>query len=917
MQYGSSAVPGELRGTIAHGKTWSAPAAAAPVHISFGQIDPGSRTKERQFLVNQLGFALIFVQVVLVALLLRQLDMQTAAFRHVVYLATFGFVINHYLPQRLRLPFFALLSVGSVLMVTGASPDHLWDPRSGLLRGGAILGLGLLLIGICHLPIGFWKRALLLLAAGGIAAIFRGGMVSAGGVAVIWPILASLFMFRVIVYLYDLSTSKERPKLSQSLAYFFLIPNVCCALFPVIDFKTFTRSHYNEPALQIYQRGVRWMGRGVVQLLIYRFIDQLVSIKASDVMNGTDLVQFLITNSFLYLKVSGQFHLFIGLILLFGFNLPETNHRYFLSSSFTDYWRRVNIYWKDFMMKVFYYPTFFKLKHLGQTKAMILATIWTFFITWALHLYQTWWLKGSATFNAPDTIFWSALAVLVIANSLWEMKRGRTRKLTTSRYSMAEALSLTLKTGATFVTISILWSLWSSDSLTVWSHAWSLADWHTLGWGAAIVCAIMLAKFVIEVLPEMKAWPSTKKLSPQAPVAIFRWEMVQCLASLSFLFLFVQPSVQTRLTALRWQPYRDALVAGDSMSGDGAQRGYYERLTNADEANRQLWETLMMRRIEPSYTGADPVRSVNDFRFREYLPSVHLPAYDTDFQTNRWGMRDREYDLQHPAGTLRIAVLGSSHVMGWGVPEDQVFTRLVETQLNQTLAQRGRIELLNFAINGLSPLGQMAVIDHEAAAFQPDVVLFISHTIDKQWVRRDLPRALRLNIPVTDPYLNGVLSDARITPRTPAAIADERLEPYSAELAEWSYRQIVARCRAINALPVCAFMPLPFDLPMNPSVAARQVKSLEQAGFVVLDLSQAFDGKDPRALMLNDPLKHSSVLAHQTIADALQRQLISKPAIALPRRAARLGVREDSQPERSTFIGGTGHGNHDEHRTIR
>ena len=69
--------------------------------------------------------------------------------------------------------------------------------------------------------------------------------------------------------------------------------------------------------------------------------------------------QYVLSSFLLYLRVSGLFHLMVGMLRLFGFNLPETHHRYFLAASFTDFWRRINIYWKDFMMKVFYYPMFF------------------------------------------------------------------------------------------------------------------------------------------------------------------------------------------------------------------------------------------------------------------------------------------------------------------------------------------------------------------------------------------------------------------------------------------------------------------------------------------------------------------------------------------------------------------------------
>ena len=55
---------------------------------------------------------------------------------------------------------------------------------------------------------------------------------------------------------------------------------------------------------------------------------------------------------------------------------------------------------------------------------------------------------------------------------------------------------------------------------------------------------------------------------------------------------------------------------------------------------------------------------------------------DTDFATNRWGMRDRDYDLAKSSGTFRIALLGSSNVMGWGVPQEDVFETILEARLN-------------------------------------------------------------------------------------------------------------------------------------------------------------------------------------------------------------------------------------------
>src|SRR2546427_12055801 len=135
---------------------------------------------------------------------------------------------------------------------------------------------------------------------------------------------------------------------------------------------------------------------------------------AFEVKGPEDLVRYVISNFLLYLRVSGQFHIIVGMLHLFGFHLPESHHRYYLASSFTDFWRRINIYWKDFMMKVFYYPTYFRLRKLGNIQALIFSTLIVFTLTWFFHAYQWFWLRGAFLLTIPDTVFWAVLAVLVL-----------------------------------------------------------------------------------------------------------------------------------------------------------------------------------------------------------------------------------------------------------------------------------------------------------------------------------------------------------------------------------------------------------------------------------------------------------------------------------------------------------------------
>ena len=51
------------------------------------------------------------------------------------------------------------------------------------------------------------------------------------------------------------------------------------------------------------------------------------------------------------------------------------NHRYFLAHSINDLWRRINIYWKDFMVKIMYFPAYFRLRRGGTLRAELLSTM--------------------------------------------------------------------------------------------------------------------------------------------------------------------------------------------------------------------------------------------------------------------------------------------------------------------------------------------------------------------------------------------------------------------------------------------------------------------------------------------------------------------------------------------------------------
>src|SRR5262249_23310538 len=138
----------------------------------------------------------------------------------------------------------------------------------------------------------------------------------------------------------------------------------------------------------------------------------------------------------------------------------ETHHHYLLASGFTDYWRRINIYWKDFMVRIVFNPTVFHLKHRPQPVALAVATAAVFLTTWLLHAYQAYCLRRTWGFTIPDALFWGILGVLVLVGVQRDARRTRAQR--------PLALVRAAQTAGTFAAIALLWSLWSSPSIGAW-----------------------------------------------------------------------------------------------------------------------------------------------------------------------------------------------------------------------------------------------------------------------------------------------------------------------------------------------------------------------------------------------------------------------------------------------------------------
>jgi hypothetical protein len=241
-------------------------------------------------------------------------------------------------------------------------------------------------------------------------------------------------------------------------------------------------------------------------------------------------------------------------------------------------------------------------------------------------------------------------------------------------------------------------------------------------------------------------------------------------------------------------------------------------------------------------------------------------------------MRDRDYEKQPTPHTYRIALLGSSPVMGLGVEDYETFESLLEGDLNRKHSgdSYAKYEILNFGVSNYQPLQQRVVLE-KALSFSPNTILYIAHDGEKARAARYLAEVIRKRINVPYESLREIAQRANIDTETTEAIATRRLKPFQEEILSWLYHSIVDACRSRGVQPVWLQLPLP----MKQQFVVQNENNLEYAkaaGFLIIDLSGVYADQDVSTLQLTEWDSHPNAKAHRLIATKLYNALQEKNA---------------------------------------
>jgi hypothetical protein len=367
------------------------------------------------------------------------------------------------------------------------------------------------------------------------------------------------------------------------------------------------------------------------------------------------------------------------------------------------------------------------------------------------------------------------------------------------------------------------------------------------------------------------------------PLLSFRDEAQLHLVALALIFAVSLPKfgklLPSHLNESIAEFRTDALA---SQAAAERLRGYYEDLNTAAIQAGPLVQafTADSEQQRERVRGWDLIsRTADAYQGRELRPGVSVEVEGKRISINQFGMRDRDsVSLFKPAGTVRVALLGSSIVMGYGVGDDEVFGRLFEEQLNAAPGRAApHYEVLNFGVGGQWAINRLVRLQRMVLGFEPDVVVYIAHQDEFEYIDTHPASLLASGLKLPSPYLEEVAKSAGVTPDLAESAIQGRLLSHRAEMLGAVYRSIVEECRANGVRPVYVYLPMPGFADKDPG--PELLTLARDAGFQVADLT-GWAGDTPPARLFGDlDSDHPNALGHELIAAALARLIKERPDI--------------------------------------
>lgn len=765
-----------------------------------------------------------------------------------------GFIIHSLVPVRYRLPVYCLIFLACLF--------YIFNWLTAMVIVSILAVTAYVIFGEMKLA---WKYLYVALLATVLILLRKSFLLYMPRVNISIPFAATILMFRVIIILYEVKHAKIKDSSWMKLSYFLCFPNLAFMFYPIIDYRAYSGSYYGASFATTCNRGVSYLTTGIVLLLLHKYLLYHLDVSYASVHDIYSLLWFLACKYVIVVKVTGLLILGLSFLYFFGFDMPVLFGNFFIATSFNSYWQKVNIYWKDFVVKLVYYPLYFRYRK--KLKYVVTLCIMTALMSsWIFHVYQRFWMSGGLSFQLQEMLYWLALAILVAIDVYITGKIDRKAR-SGPRDKLRKGGGFVL----VFSTMLVLWFLWNSPNVSFFAFIMAKGMHATpaqvMTVGTALVLLIAGYALYLQAISGFKP----------AQSQVLKWRTGFSLGLLCALCVIgaMKPGFSKNSPG-------DVIMSKEIVGIDDKEKSEIDYYAAVMETKNDNWEVGLAWGDQRSLFGQIGVYS-NDLLFQLLQPNKRIVFKGHSITTNSYGLRDKDYPLIKPSGTWRIVMVGGSYEAGAGVGDDEMFEHMVEDSLNSYYKGDPGIELINFSMGSFTSVPQMEMFRVKALQFHPDELFVFYHTNEMRRASRFFARYITNGVDLRYDYLKQIKERAGIKQSMSIEEIVARLNPFMPDITEWCWREMATVCRANNIKPIWLFLPTTGDK-LGENELEDFMTRAKQAGFETYTLGDVFKGYEPARIAVSEEDSHPNALGHRLIANKFFNLLTDTSNHIIPHR---------------------------------
>lgn len=264
---------------------------------------------------------------------------------------------------------------------------------------------------------------------------------------------------------------------------------------------------------------------------------------------------------------------------------------------------------------------------------------------------------------------------------------------------------------------------------------------------------------------------------------------------------------------------------------------------------------------------------------------------------NSDNMRDREFPVDKPDNTIRIAGVGDSYTFGSGIKDvNNTYLKVLERMLNSR-ASGEKYEVLNFGIPGKDTQDELEIIRGKVLKYEPDIIMigYLLNDLKNVDTNLRLPKKHLTVIPFLGFWLSNIfysytileikVNKALINLGFRESTEEITLKEFESEVNKEYNAKLLEEIGAIakerDIKVVLIIFPIIYKLDNYPFIEINNflTKVGNENGFYVINLLENYQAYEESELIVSKYDLHPNELGHKISAESILEKLINNGTI--------------------------------------